>query len=589
MKVGIWILGLALVGGGLFFARGALFGSQGAEVAIEGAKVRRGPLRINVIERGNLRAAKNVELFSELEGNSTILFLIPEGTRVEEGTLVAELDATALVEKRVTQEISVQNAEGAYVKARQNLEIQRSQNVSDVALAERTLDFARRDQLKYLEGDWPQQLQAAEDAILLAEEDLKRAEDQLKWSKDLAAQGFLTRTELEADELAFKRAEIKVEQTKREKVLAAEFDFPRESRRLEADVEEAVRELARVNLQAEARLVDYEADLRTSKTRLDLENEKLTRYIAQIDRAKIHAPVSGMVVYAQERGNRWGSSESAIAEGVTVRERQSIITIPASDAMIAQASLHESKLEQVQEGQRVIVRVDALPDREFQGRVQSKAVLPDQNSWMANPNLRVYRCDIEILETDLRMRPGMSCSLEVVVEDLVDVLFVPVQAVFLDAGQRVVFVAGPTGPEMRPVEVGRHNPAWVEIRSGLTEGETVLLAQPEGFRLRSALVEEPEPAAEEAPPMGGGAAPGERSGRPMSGAGGDGASSAGGARGERGGARGDGAPRGDGASRGDGAGRGEGGAPRAAPGSASGSTPGATGTPREGRPAGTQG
>ncbi|MBI1382738.1 MAG: efflux RND transporter periplasmic adaptor subunit [Planctomycetaceae bacterium] len=573
MKVGIWILGLALVGGGLFFARGTLFGGQGAQVAIEGAKVRRGPLRINVIERGNLRAAKNVELVSELEGNSTILYLIPEGTRVEKGTLVAELDATALVEKRVTQEISVQNAEGAFVKARQNLEIQRSQNVSDVALAERTLDFARRDQLKYLEGDWPQQLQAAEDAILLAEEDLKRAEDQLKWSKDLAAQGFLTRTELEADELAFKRAEIKVEQTKREKVLAAEFDFPRESRRLEADVEEAVRELARVNLQAEARLVDYEADLRTSKTRLDLENEKLARYAEQIERAKIYAPVSGMVVYAQERGNRWGSSESAIAEGVTVRERQSIITIPASDAMIAQASLHESKLEQVQEGQRVIVRVDALPDREFQGRVESKAVLPDQNSWMANPNLRVYRCDIEILDTDLRMRPGMSCSLEVVVEDLVDVLYVPVQAVFLDAGQRVVFVSGPTGPEMRPVEVGRHNPAWVEIRSGLSEGETVLLAQPEGFRLRSALAEEPEPAAEEAPPLGGGAAPGERSGRSMNGAGAEGAGPGAGARGERG------------AGRGDGAGRSEGGAPRAAPGGA----PGASGTPREGRPAGTQG
>jgi len=548
MKYILWFLALAVVGIGLFLARDSLpgFGAAQAE-SIEGAKVRRGPLRINVIERGNLRAANNVELLSELEGSSTILYLIEEGKQVEPGTLVTELDATALVEKRVTQDISVQNAEGAYVKAKQNLEIQRSQNVSDIALAERTLDFAQRDQKKYLAGDYPQLLQAAEDAILLAQEDLKRAEDQRKWSRDLAAQGFLTRTELEADELAFTRAEIKVEQARRDKDLLVEYDFPREDRRLEADVEEAERELARVKLQADARLVDYEADVRTSKARLDLENEKLERYVRQIQRAKMYAPVAGMVVYAQERGSRWGNSESPIAEGATVRERQAIITIPATDGMIAQASLHESVLEQVDVGQRVVVRIDALPDREFSGKVRFKAVLPDQNSWFANPNLRVYRCDVEILDTDARMRPGMSCSLEIVVAEIADAIHIPVQSVFIDAGERVVFVPGPEGPQLRPIEVGRHNASWVEIRSGVEEGETVLLAQPLGFRLRSALDEEPVPEpAREAPAadaLGGGATKGADRAR---GAGDAGAGPAEGGR--RGGARPEGA-RPDGAAR----------------------------------------
>lgn len=485
-----WIGAVALVGTALALGKDRLPGLGGGEDrSLAGVEVRRGPLRINVIERGNLRAANNIELVSELEGNNTILYLIPEGTYVEKGTLLVELDSTSLVERRVSQEIAFQNADGSHVKAQQSLAIQRSQNVSDIAQAERKLDFARRDLTKYMEGDYPQQLERARNDILLAQEELKRAEDRLAWSTELNEQGFLTRTELEADQLALQRAQIKLAQTESELRLLQQFDHPRETERLQADVVEAERELERVRLQAAARLVDYEADLRTSLARLELEREKLQRLVTQIEKSKIYAPAAGMVVYAQQPGNRWGSGEP-IAEGTQVRERQAIVTIPATAGMVAQASLHESVLEQVEVGQRVIVRVDALPDREFEGRVRFKAVLPDQNSWFANPNLRLYRCDIDIIGADPRMRPGMSCSLEIVVEEIPDAVFTPVQSIFLSGGQHVAFVAKGREVEMRTVRVGRNNASWVQILDGLQQGETVLLSQPPGSRLESALVPE---------------------------------------------------------------------------------------------------
>jgi HlyD family secretion protein len=500
-----WIGALVLVGGALALGKDRLPGLGGGDDRVlAGVEVRRGPLRINVIERGNLRAANNIELVSELEGNNTILYLIPEGTYVEKGTLLVELDSTSLVERRVTQEISFQNADGTYVKAQQNLAIQRSQNVSDVALAERKLDFARRDRTKYVEGDYPQQLERARNEILLAQEELKRAQDRLDWSTELNQQGFLTRTELEADQLALQRAQIKIEQAESDLMLLREYDNPRELERLQADVVEAERELERVNLQAAARLVDYEADLRTSKARLDLEREKLDRLMSQIEKSKIYAPAAGMVVYAQQDGGRWRSADP-IAEGTQVRERQAIVTIPATSGMIAQASLHESVLEKVEVGQRVIVRVDALPDRDFEGRVRFKAVLPDQNSWFANPNLRLYRCDIDIVGADPRMRPGMSCSLEIIVEEIPDATFVPVQSIFLSGGEPVTFVAKGREAEMRPVRVGRNNAAWVQILEGLEPGETVLLSQPPGSRLESAVMpDETAPEDEQRGPLDGG-------------------------------------------------------------------------------------
>lgn len=500
-----------------YFVREAGWLDGGGDQGPRGVPVRRGPLRISVLENGNLKAAKSIELVNELEGSSTILFLIPEGTRVEPGRLLCELDTTELRERFVTQQIAVQSAEAQAVKARQLLEIQKSQNQSDIAAAERKLEFAQKDKVKYVEGDWPQQEQAAKDEILLAEEELKRAEETLRWSATLEERGFLTRTELDADKLAKQRAEVKLSQSQRKLELLIEFDRPRELQRLQADIDEFVREKTRVELQASARLVDLESDLAAAESKLKLESEKLAKYSDQLAKAKILAPVAGMVVYAKEDGGRWGRGDP-IAEGTQVRERQRLITIPSSDNMLVEASIHESVLEQVREGQDVIVRVDALPDRSFRGRVRYKALLPDQNQWWANPNLRVYRTDVDVLDTDVGMRPGMSCSIEVVVADIPEATYIPVQAVFLDGGKPVALVEAGREVAIRPLELGRYNSTWVEILSGLEPGQEVLLSQPSGFQLESALVE-PEESAESGPPMPG-AGGASRGGPPANGAGG---------------------------------------------------------------------
>ena len=128
---------------GVYFARQLVSG--GEEEVGAGVPVRRGPLRINVVERGNLTAANSVVVRSELERRTTIIYLIPQGTQVEEGTLVCELDASELEERRVQQEVTVENIRAAFVKAEQNYEIQVSQNESDVARAQRNLDFAGTD------------------------------------------------------------------------------------------------------------------------------------------------------------------------------------------------------------------------------------------------------------------------------------------------------------------------------------------------------------------------------------------------------------------------------------------------------------
>lgn len=479
----LWTLLLAALGtaGWFGFRPGGWFVEAEVE-SVRGALVRRGPLRISVLEKGNLKAADAVSLKNEIEGRTQILWLVPEGTYVEEGDLVCELDVTQLIDRRLSEGINVSNAEAAFVKSKQNYEIQVSQNESDVAGAEQKLTFAREDLVKFRDGDRPFDINKAKESIVLATEEAARAGDKLEWSEKLAEKGFLTATELEADKLSANRAEILLQQAKRELELLENFELPRREAELVAALEEAERELLRVKLQATAKLVDFEAALRTSEARLELQKEQLAKIETQIERAKLIAPRAGMVVYAQEEGGRWGNREP-IQAGTEVRERQEIITIPRAGGMIAQASLHESVLKQVQPGQGVLIKIDAIPGRDFTGRVESVAVLPDQGSWWANPNMRVYRTEISIIDPTEEMRPGMSCSVEVLVEELEDAIYVPVQAVFRHGAGNVAFLVDGPDFELRDVEIGRHNDKWVQILSGLTEGDEVLLAPPADFTL----------------------------------------------------------------------------------------------------------
>ncbi len=494
----LWIglVVLVLAGTGVWLARGG----DEAEGAVRGAKVRRGSLKVAVVQRGNLAAKDANSVKSEVEGQSTILWLVPEGTQVKPGDLLVELDASDLVDKKVAQEISVQNAEASYQKAKAQYDIQESQNRSDIEAAERKLAFARIDKEKYeaSNGDYAQLFAAAEEKIKLAEGELAKSQNTYDWSKQLAQKGFLTKSELDRDELDFQRAQVSLDQARRNKQLLVDYDAPRKRAELDADLREAQRGLDRAQLEATSKIVDYQAALGTSKSKLDLEKEKLAKYIDQLAKSKIKSSTTGMVVYARvEGGGRMGGSEP-IQEGTTVRERQEILSIPTTGGLIVEASIHESVLKQVSIGKSCSIQVDALPGQVFKGRVQFVALLPDKGSWWANPNQRLYRTEIAVEDGNLEMRPGMSCSVEILSDLIEDCLQVPVQSVVLNEGRTIAFVAAAAGSvEQRTVKVGRASETFVEVIEGLKEGEEVLLAPPPGFTPKGA------PEAEGGRPAGG--------------------------------------------------------------------------------------
>ncbi len=451
-------------------------------------EAKRGPLTISVLESGTIKAREQIIITNQLEGRTSIIYLIPEGTRVKKGELLVQLDASTMQDQRIDQDIKVRNAEATYVNANENMAIVENQAQSDVEVAELTLEFAKQDLKKYIEGEYPNQLAKAESDIQLAQEDLNRAEDKAEWSKRLHEEKYLSTTELKTDELAYSRAKVNLQVAQRDRELLETYTYQRQIAQLESDVRQAEMALERTRAKARANVVQAKAELLAREQEYNRQKDKLDKIDDQLSKAKIYAPADGMVIYATSaRRGGWRDNREPLNEGVEVFERQELIYLPTAASSKAEVDIHEASLEKVRVGLPAIITVDALPGKKFMGTVGRIAPLPDPQSMWMNPDLKVYNSDIFLEGDDPALRTGMSCKVEIIVAQYDEAIYIPIQAVIRVDGKPTVYVVRPDGTvEERVVEIGLDNNSMVRIVSGLGEGEIVWLAPP----LKAATLQE---------------------------------------------------------------------------------------------------
>lgn len=440
---------------------------------------KQGLLIISVTESGTIQAREQVIIKSEVEGKTTILYIIPEGTKVKKGELLVELDASRLLDNRIDRQIKVQNVEAAYISASENLAVAENQAKSDVDKAEMTLQFAEQDLEKYLKGEYPNELKETEARITLAEEEVARAKEKLKWSKKLYNEKYISQTELRADELAEKKKVLDLELAQNNLNLLKNYSYKRKLAQLKSDRQQAEMALTRAKRKAKADIAQAKAGLRAKESEFEREKDKLDKNEKQIKKTKIYAPSDGLAIYATsaQSGHRRGRVEPLDA-GQEVRERQELIYLPTASLFNAEIGIHESSLDKVSLDLPVKLTVEALPGKIFSGRVTKIAPLPDaQSAWM-NPDLKIYKTEIHLDTNSGELRTGMSCRAEIIIAQYDEALYIPIQAVIKVKDQTTVYVKKGRTFEPRQVEIGLDNNRMVHIISGLQPDEMVSLTPP---------------------------------------------------------------------------------------------------------------
>lgn len=361
------------------------------------------------------------------------------------------------------------------------------------------IDFGKYANLEILgDGEAKQKLRKMDDDLQVAQKELGQAKVTLEGTQRLFEKGFVTKTDLQRDEIAYDNSRLKVQTAETARDLFLKYDFPKSAEESLSKYLDTVRELDKTRRLAISKLAQAEARLKSGQGQYEVQLRQRQDLQEQRDKCIIFAKKTGLVVYGSGRDEFYGNQEP-MREGATVRERQAIITIPDLTRMSVNVKIHETYIKKIRKGQKARVTVDAFADKVLTGEVTKVSVLPDsQNRWM-NPDLKVYSVTVAIDGTQDWVKPGMSSKVEVMVNRLADVVQVPVQAVSLNEGKQVCYVVGGLKPERREVEIGEFTDEFIEVKSGIKEGERVLLRTPDGVESDNGRETKPDDAKPEAP------------------------------------------------------------------------------------------
>jgi len=453
-------------------------GSTGAEEnEDELFTVKSGPLTISVSESGILKNKDEIILKNETDRTLKIVSLLEEGTVVKKGDLIMELDSATLETERDLRALTEKSNESNLLAAQKRREIALNQNQSNIEQAEVKLKFARLNLKKFIEGEHPKNLEAADARITMAQANLERAERDYNWSIKLHEKGFITERTLKADELTAKQNRLNLKISKTDLDLLVEYNDPQTIESMESEVKQAEMALERAKLKSEADMAIQQASLYHFEIQLTDIKKEHKKAQARLDACRIVAPVEGMIIYGTS-GSQSFEGRELMMVGANVQPMHKLIRMPMSDIMLAVISVQEATKPKLYENMPAVITVDALPVQEFKGRLTKIGILPDTTQAWLNPDLKVYECEVELDSGSKEIKPGMNCHVDIAIEEHENAFFVPIQCVLHIDEKPTVYLKKPGGFEKRVVQTGMDNDVTIHILNGLEDGDQVMLKPP---------------------------------------------------------------------------------------------------------------
>ncbi len=248
--------------------------------------------------------------------------------------------------------------------------------------------------------------------------------------------------------------------------------------RIDVNVSEG--DLNQVKTTINSHKTEQDADLGRLEQKKDKTVRDSERAKGYLSKLVLRAPNDGIVnILPNFRSSgSFGSTPPPFKEGDRAWTGASIAEIPDLSQMRLDLKLEEVDRGKIKLGQRIKVRVDAIPDKEFNAVLDwiSPIAAVIWKGMGLTEKLFPARATLENL--DPRLRPGMTGSAEIVIENYSKVLLIPARASFLSNGKPAVYVQKGQDFEIRPIEVGKRNETDIMVAKGLKTGEVIALENP---------------------------------------------------------------------------------------------------------------
>ncbi len=323
--------------------------------------------------------------------------LVPEGTLVDSGEYVAQLDKNEIDQKLEEVKEQLQKAESQY-----------EQTQLDTALDLRSL----RDQLINLN-------------------------------------------------YAVEEAEIEMEESI--------YESPATKRQANISLDKAKRAYSQALESYDLKVAKNQASMTQVHISLVQQQRRLKDLQEVMNQLTILAPKSGMVIYQKE----WGGQKRKVGSEVGGWDPV-VATLPDMSSMMSKTYINEIDISKVSKGQNVSIEIDAFPGQQYAGIVTEVANVGED---LPNSDAKVFEVLIKILASDSILRPNMTTSNIITVDELKSVLQIPLEAI--RNNDSLVYVVKESGfSKVRQiVEPGLSNENRIQILQGLSEEDIVYLSK----------------------------------------------------------------------------------------------------------------
>lgn len=483
-----WIIGIVIVGGlafgGWYYYQNTYLPQQAAleTAALETYPIQRGNIASTVSATGSIEPESEVSLAFRSPGRVKDV-LVSEGQAVQKGQLLAELETTDLTLALAQSKVGLAIAQAQLAKmetppdeddillAQAAIEVAQA----SVAGADAGLNAARANYNQLFVDPSANQRQVNEAQLRQAEVNLRIAQQQYNRVKDQPNIGELPQSQqLESATLSYELAKAQTSLTDPD---------PNQ-----AQVASALNQIAQSELgfrQAQSNLIQAQNNLKTllegpSQEDLDIaraqvQQAQLSMLSAEnnLTNARLVAPIDGVV------------SQVSVRPGELFSGGLPAVTMSDLGQFHMDVLVDEIDVRQVQVGQPVGIRVDALPDQELTGKITEIApVASNINGVIA------YQVTIVPDPSDAPLRSGMSATASITTANVDEALLAPNRFIQLDrdTGKAFVYRMVAGQPALQEVELGLRNERESQVTAGLDDGDEIaLVTSSSEERLRGAL------------------------------------------------------------------------------------------------------
>ncbi len=269
------------------------------------------------------------------------------------------------------------------------------------------------------------------------------------------------RDEIKNQQYVVEEAEITLAESK--------YEPPATIRQAEIALNKAQRNLEQNKKNYTLRKAQALVDIRKLKKEVSDAEELVEALQEFLTKFTIRAPSSGILIYKED----WNGTKRKAGSSVNPFDRI-VATLPDLSSMISQTYVSEIDVNKIKEGQKVIIAIDALPDKSYTGTITSVANIGEV---LPNSDAKMFEVLIKMDGSDNSLRPSMTTWNKIIINTISNAVYIPTECVRTDA-DGITYVFTKKG-DKQVVLLGEMNDKNIVVIEGLEPSEVVYLALPE--------------------------------------------------------------------------------------------------------------